>query len=262
MITSSIKSIVTPSIFAVALACAFAINPAIAQEPPRALCFLDSIEAEREEDSAMRHAVEMEVTCAHADRQVLGVAGFDLQLRDGDADLIEAGVAWMKAYQEANGQGFFSSQVTNGIEVQHPGRYRYVELRAHTHAIPETGVATLTGTVDLIVEADCVGEGAREPVSVQTTAGALRSGSAIALADGKEIMATEQGQRGDTPMLAISGAGSYVDLVEPPAGVEEYNFMGNKRLLVEAEAADDAPVTVRICPTEVISVPVAIEGPI
>lgn len=252
----------TPAILAAALTWLILAAPVVAEASPSALCFLDSIEAEMEEDSAMRHAVEMEVHCAHADRQVLGVADFDLQLRDGDIDLIEAGVNWMEAYEAAGGQAFFSSQTTNGIEIKDPGRERYLELRAHTHAIPESGIASLTGTMDLVVEADCIGEDATDPVSVETTAGALRNGTAIILPDGGEIMATEQGQRGDTPMLTISGAGSYVELVAPPAGVSEYNFMGNKRLVVETQADDAAPVTVRICPTEVISVPVSIEASI
>lgn len=235
---------------------------ALAQEAPRALCFLDEFEAEMEEDQAMNHAVEMEVVCAHADREVLDVATLDLQFLDGDEDLIEAGVAWMKAYEEAGGRGYFSSQATNSIVVSEVGRERTADLRAHSHAIPKSGIALLVGTVDLVVAADCIGDDAAEPVTVQTTAGALRNGTAIPLADGGEIVATEQGSSGDDPMLAIGGSGSYLALVDPPAGVQEKIFFGQKRIIVGADADMEAEVTLRLCPSEVIRVPVSIEAAI
>jgi hypothetical protein len=241
---------------------AVAAAPAVAQDAPRALCFLESFEAEMEEDSAMNHAVEMEVKCAHAERAVLDVADLDLQFLDGEEDLIEAGIAWMKAHEEAGGRGYFSTQGMNEVEVSEVGRERTAELRAHSHAIPTSGIARLEGAVDLMIEADCVGEGAVEPLTVKATAGALRNGTAISLANGGEIVATERGQSGDDPMLSISGAGSYVALVDPPAGVEEKVFFGEKRLIVRADADENAEVTLRLCPSEVIRVPVSIEAAI
>ena len=169
----------------------------------------------------------------------------------------------MEEYEAENPRRVgFSSEARNAIEVSETGRARSVELRAHSHAIPETGIAHLVGTVDLLVEADCIGGDAVEAVSVVTTAGALRNGAAIPLAAGGEIVASEQGQHGEDPMLAISGAGSYVALVEPPAGVQELTVFGKKWLVVGAEAAEDAPVTLEICPTEIVRVPVSIEAAI
>lgn len=251
----------TVSVFLLATLGAVAATAAArAQEAPRALCFLKGFEAEAEPE-AMHHAVTMEVTCAHADRRVVDATALDLELLDGDEDLVAAGVRWMEEYSATHPDGgFFSSEATNDIVVSETGRERTIELRAHSHALPTGGVARLEGTVDLVVEADCVGESATEPLTVETTAGALRSGAAIPLAAGGEIVASEQGTSNDAPMLVLGGGGSYVALVEPPAGVEEQLFFGKKLLVVGTDVADETPVTLRVCPTEVLRVPVDIEA--
>ena len=259
---SMTKRVLLRGALGAAMISAVAVAPTWAEEAARALCFLDSFEAEMDEERAQDHAIEMEVLCAHADRTVLDVAALDLRLVDGDDDLIEAGIAWMEAYEAAGGRAYFSSRETNAIAVSNVGRERTAELRAHSHAIPASGVARLVGTVDLVVEADCVGEGAVDPISVQATAGALRNGTPIPIAGGGELVASEQGQSGDNPMLAVGGSGSYVALVDPPEGVRDMVFFGKKRLIVEPTVPEDAPVTMRICPAETITVPIAIEAAI
>lgn len=238
------------------------VSSATAQDRVTAMCFLEGIEPERE-GNLMGHKVEAEVRCAAADRMVVDVASFDLKLLDGDQDLIAAGAAWKEAHLESNPEDdFFSSEPTNAISVSETGRERSIQLRAHTHALPETGVVRIEGSVDLVVEADCVGEGAREAVAVETTVGVLRDGAAIAVPDGGEIATTDQGVSNEDPMLGVAGDGSYFGLVDPPAGVREMVFFGKKRIVVGVDVAADTTVTLQICPTETISVPVDLEAAI
>lgn len=251
------------------MCCLFALStPAIAQSQVEAMCFLEGIEPERE-DNLMGHKVEAEVRCAAADRMVVDVASFDLKLLDGDQDLIAAGAAWKEAHLESNPEDdFFSSEPTNAISVSETGRERSIQLRAHTHALPETGVVRIEGNVDLMVEADCVGRDAVKPITLRTTVGSLRAAtndstdSTLFLPSGDTIEITEQGTHGDSPMLAIAGSGSYVGVVDPPEGVQEIVFFGKKRLVVGPDIDVDTTVRLQICPTETIQVPVDIEAAI
>lgn len=248
-----------PPVLGLAVAVAFAAaSPTAARASDDGLCFLSGVEIERGDRPGDR-GVEMEVTCALADRRVLSVDSFDLRFEDGDRDLLTAGKEWYEAFQ-AEGGSFFSTQEHNVIEVEGEGRERFVELRAQTYAVPESDAVSLRGTIDLVAEADCVGRDAREPVRVRATAGALRNFENVEVPGGGTLRSVEQGQSGDDPMLGLSGAGSYLGLADPPEGVEEILFFGKKRVVVRADADPAATVELLVCPTEVVQLQVAIEA--
>lgn len=262
--SSAIRTLIstlTLTILPLLIAAAF---PVSAQTSPRALCFLEGVEAEWEE-GPLEHQIEMTVFCAHADRAILGVdpEGSELELLDGERDLARAGAVWLANFREENPNHHFGTTRTlNNLEIGEPGDERYLEITVHSSARPETGVARLTGTLELIVEADCVGRGATEPVTVAATASQLRNEEPIPFEEGQggRISSAEVGSSGDDPMLTLVGGGSYVALESPPEGVQETVFFGKKRFVVEGDVPPETEVRLRVCPAETITVPVEIEA--
>lgn len=238
------------------------VCPLSADAAPEAECFLDDFEAGTAESNVVYHKTEMTIRCGRGELSVVGVAGHDLRFLDGGTDLIEVGITWWEEWKAANPDARLVEPTIprNAIQVTEVGKKHTVEIFAHSWAVPESGTARLEGTVQLVAEKGCIGPNAVEPLTLTTTAGTLRRGDSIPLPGGGEISTSKQGESNGNPMLAIGGGGAYFALVDPPNGVGEESFFGHKRVVIDRDAAEDTAITLRVCPTEVVTVPVSIEG--
>jgi hypothetical protein len=222
---------------------------ALAANPTAANCFLGEVEPDI---NPKRPETRITIHCAHPDRWVVGATNIQLDIWDGDESLIEAGERYLK--EEG---GFRMSSDKSNTFYTLP-EHRMIKLGIKTSALPKTGVARIHGTVDLMVEKDCLGQNAIEPVILKAFPSQLKPGNELAV-PGYEQTARlrEAGYYSNHKMMTFTGGFSFMGLEQPSDNVVETWSFGTQRFYV-AKSSGPA-VKMKLCPTETVQIPINIE---
>ena len=226
-------------------------------EPPQALCYLFNLEVGSE--SRPLGGIRLEIVCAHASRQTIGVSREDseLFLLDGDRDLIAAGSQWVENYKQENPTAiFFSTNVLNGIEFKVPNK-RVLPIGLHSSVLPKEAIVHLKGSVVLYVASP-------ETIVLETTVGALRGEEPINLPGNNTspVVPVNAGFYNGSPAIKLIGGATLADLDSGPEGVRYDNAFGEKTLVLEQNVPGDAPVRLKVRVGKRLKLPVDIEIPI
>jgi hypothetical protein len=232
--------------------------PALASvDAERAICYLSELEVSSE-PSPLKHGIRLEVVCAHASREVVGVdrENSELSLLDGEQDLLAAGRQWMDQYKRDHpARLFFSTRSFNDIDFRKPDG-RVLPIEVHSSALAEGSALHLRGAVSLYIAGS-------ETQTVRTTAGALREEEPIALSvqGAAPMVPLAAGWSNDSPMIRLTGGAALAGLVSAPEGVRVTNFSGARLLVVGKDVPEDAPIHLRVRISERVQLPVSIRVP-